>query len=393
MSLTFADQLFQNLESLKDNSYKLDTSDGIINMECSNDGGIDDTFGIYGLDYMIGSDSALTISEKVGDLNLNINKGTLKPLDETTDVNKLQLNMETKQISGSWKIENDNITCLDFNYTCDGQSELPNKLGFDLNYNNNYICWFDKYQLTVNTGRFFTLPTKENIDLNKFSISPISGETFLSDSMNNITIKDTNGNIIWKFNITEQDDGPFKITIPEDGGQAPYYINFCYLIKWNNTFFKLNYLFAYKSNITSYDKIRFYNDKITDNNNNNPVSITTDFDSSTLGIEHGHKLGENHYEFDFVGTTSLSPIHIEYNNGQLVNCYIIKSYLTLSGSDNTFNINLYPVSKPYPALYIHDDRLKGDYKNKLSAGIKAISSTVMANGVICPQPSFIRNTQ
>ncbi len=387
MTQTFADQLFQNLDSLKDNSYKLSNDKikleaNITNIETNN---INLT--VYGLDYELGTNSSYTVGTKIADMTLNMTDFK-KTTETTTNIN---LDMVNKKVNGVVDGYYANFTELDENI------EGVSGTFFEENITIQYNIGSDTYKdiMTISTDNkikilqdYLYLPKSYDDIKNYYKLFKIVATTQPTSYANgDITVKTTDGDILWKFTITKfNDERGYSFGYSDQRG---YNI----LPTFKNITTKKHY--TYINDYRVYNHYPYDRMKIeiiskdanitTIEYNPNFLNYEIKYSNDSLKIYVEGKVIENGQAYCYITVGDDSFYIIILNNGEY-SVNKIHGLATITNSDNNKieNINLYPISKTYPALFIiSNDIVKNDeYINKRSELINNIITDSLSDGVI-----------
>ena len=397
MSSTFADQLFQNLDSLKNNSYKLSNDE--IKLEGSITG--DTNANIYGLNYELGTSSNFIVGEKVGEMSFKL--GEMTPLADTDETT---FNFNNDKVSGSVVNKGNDLPMLryDLNITISGLSSSTD-YAFNILYDNNVIIRIYKYTdmshatVSLETSNYKDLPNKEDIVKTKFKVEKNSESDAVPPENSFIEIKDTNGNTLWGFKfIIRTIGGSIVDSITAETGYDILCYKDIFYIDGMGLFilFKkqsLNINFDYDS---STKKIECYFGRSGFITFNNKENTTIDFDYSTnIHIKGKVVADQQFYIYIISSLFGNNNLYLYYNLKEDLIIKTIKSNYfkaTILDDDNN-KVSLYNVSKPYPALlFISDEMVKPEtYTNVINETINNINSTVLNDGVIYTIPRFVKN--
>ena len=403
-STTFADKLFDNLNSLKDVSYKLDeTEDITLNGSITGTTPINAT--IYGLDYQLGDNSKFTVGEKVADLSLNIEETEQRAPTTNEKLNNINLNMTNKKITGFYN----KVDMTVINETVEIDQTEETSLNIKIGYNGNggsfriyYSSLRSSYLISTretNMQSFQTLPDKNNINPFFFTIEKYdsgSSTGLPTQTLTNITVKDMSGNIIWKFNIEKQTNGSFILTEPEDGGQLPYYLN--NIIQRNITYLRNFFINREYKDFYIYLKNNRLTYKSPNTVANNGISNATWTPETGETIQITPLDDENDiYSILWTSDNVFNggKLYAKFATTEITEAYFYGVEIKSSDANN-FTLTHRNVSKPYPALFILSNGLGhvpsvSAYNSNLNQAINNIAPNVLEDGIISTIPKFVRN--
>lgn len=400
MSETFADKLFNDLNSLKNNSYKLSNDDITIEGTPKQE---TITADIYGLNYKIGSSSAFTVGEKVADLDM-----TLKTEEQTLSDQKdfIKLDVNDSKITGGYNGVSESITTLPKLTSWDyGGSYSPTEytqIEIRCKDNSNYF----QSILTLNMDDDGSNKTVD-IDIDYFNLLPVSEPSsgngvyvaYVNSSVPSsteassfgvITIKNSDESVIFKFKLTVVGEGESTVCYPDkdsvEGGVLPH---------------KIDCWFHHGLNIYYYYDSTYYDTPIELKNNDIKYKDTTysiptesgafDFENDTKTIRiYGTRTNNNTYNCNIEDVYLNYVIYLVYNNGLSslgVRPFVYKQY---KEAECVLNLTAHDVSQPYPALFIISSDLNKNetYEGELNKAIGSINTTVLNDGIIYTIPRF-----
>lgn len=405
MTLTFADKLFDNINELKNTSYKLSNS---IALEATTEENKEVNAKIYGLDYQLGTNSFYCIKEEIGDVSYNITTSTNETYTDQKD--EVILNINGGKLMGGNKKEiiNAGINSLKkaesnkFDYETNSTND---KCSFNLNYN-----FGDSSSPNIQNIAYFSI-NKTNSSNNWYYIQKkiVNLPTILDNSKFSCTFEnynkpDADYNIIAKFDdntpfiqfkLNYNSGSPIIEPLKDESGNEINIINLIQNIYYLHNIRGVSYFLFSDNEITENIYLEIYGmlGKVIYDIPGTSETITPTKNETYVSSDGKLSINVTDYENFKMVVTYKDCITINVNN--LPTSYSIsRDTIEYHKYDIPLNITKNDAFKPYPALFITSEDITppDTYTNSLTEEIKKLDTTnsILNNGVLYTVPRYER---